>query len=142
MTTIDWHPARSQLLVFASAALVVLPLAAWIARTSDDGTWTSADTLLVWCAVGVGLALVVLAWLAPVAVRPIYVAASIAVWPLSIVVGEISLLLLFYGVFLPLGLFFRLIGRDALHRTWARQSASYWRRRTTAGDSASYFRQS
>jgi hypothetical protein len=49
--------------------------------------------------------------------------------------------LLYYGMFTPLALFFRLIGRDPLRRKIDRQAASYWEKFENTPTPASYFRQ-
>jgi polyferredoxin len=37
--------------------------------------------------------------------------------------------IIFYGVFTPVGLLVKLLGRDSLDRKWDRQSSSYWHKR-------------
>ena len=56
-------------------------------------------------------------------------------------VSHLLLLILFYAMFVPLGLFFRLIGRDALARRRPDRS-THWLPKPTPSDVRSYFRQS
>ena len=81
----------------------------------------------------VGLVLAVLAatvgpvglvW--PRAIRPIFVGWIVAVFPIGWVVSLLVLGLLFFVVFTPLGLLFRLIGRDALLLKRRPELATYW----------------
>jgi hypothetical protein len=44
-------------------------------------------------------------------------------------------------VFTPIGLFFRLIGRDPLHRRFQPEADTYWVGRRPATDVRRYFRQ-
>ena len=52
-----------------------------------------------------------------------------------------AMAVLFYGVFTPIGLFFRLIGRDPLHRRFQPEADTYWVARRPATDVRRYFRQ-
>jgi hypothetical protein len=61
--------------------------------------------------------------------------------PIRIVVSGALLRVMYYGIFTPLALLFRLIGRDALARRRT-NAGSYWTPKTTPTDMKSYFRQS
>ena len=65
-----------------------------------------------------GLALVVglLGLVAPRLIRPIYVGWMIAAFPIGWVMSHVVQALILYGLFTPVALVFRLIGRDALYR--------------------------
>ena len=76
----------------------------------------------------------------PTAVRPVFVGALILTFPVGWVVSHLLLGAVFYCVFTPLGLFFRLIGRDALGRRFRPDLASYWSPKSTPDDIRSYFR--
>jgi hypothetical protein len=79
--------------------------------------------------------------LIPRAVRPIWIAWSVVAFPIGFVVSTLVLAVLFYLVFTPIGLAFRLTGRDvlALRRPDTR---TYWKPRAAARDKREYFRQS
>jgi hypothetical protein len=62
--------------------------------------------------------------------------------PIGLVVSWLLLALLFYGMFTPVGLFFRLIGRDALCRRYRPDLDTYWAPKAGARDVRSYLRQS
>ena len=62
--------------------------------------------------------------------------------PIGIAVHEVTMAVMFFGVFVPLGLVFRLIGRDPLAKRIDRNAASYWLPKKQPRDAASYFRQS
>ena len=49
-------------------------------------------------------------------VRLIYVGWMVLAFPIGWTVSQVMLLLMFFGLFTPIGLVFRLIGRDPLHR--------------------------
>jgi hypothetical protein len=90
-------------------------------------------------AVGVVLGVVGLA--KPEAIRPVFNGLVAVTRPIGHVVSIVLLGLLFYGVFTPIGLFFRLIGRDALQRA-RRERGSHWAERPAVTDIRSYLRQS
>jgi hypothetical protein len=76
----------------------------------------------------------------PQAIRPIFVGLTVATFPIGWVVSLLVLAGLFYGVFTPIGLVFRLIGRDPLQRQSRPHSDSYWVPKVVQIDPQSYFR--
>lgn len=78
----------------------------------------------------------------PQAIRPIFVGWMVAVFPIGWVVSRVLLALLFYGLFTPVGLLFRLIGRDVLNRRRQPELPTYWAPKPAAADVRSYYRQS
>jgi hypothetical protein len=78
-------------------------------------------------------------WLAPQGFRWVYTGAMVVVFPVGFLVSQIVLLLVFYGVFLPVGLVLRARGWDPLRRR-AREGSG-WETRKKTGDRRRYFRQ-
>jgi hypothetical protein len=58
---------------------------------------------------------------------------------LNKIVSPIVFGVIFYVVFAPVGLLFRLTGRDVLHRSFDRARASYWNTRTPPGPKGDSF---
>jgi hypothetical protein len=77
----------------------------------------------------------------PPFLRPIFVAWMIAAFPIGWIVSRVLMACVFYGVFLPVGLCFRLVGRDVLNRRYDPGQATYWTQKNYATDLAGYFRQ-
>jgi len=77
----------------------------------------------------------------PPAIRLVYTGWMIAAFPIGWTVSRLMLAVLFYLVFTPVALVFRLMGRDALQLK-RRQTGSYWTARPAAGNVKEYFRQS
>ncbi len=73
--------------------------------------------------------------------RPVYVALNVAVFPIGLVVSHVLMAGIFFGVFLPVGLVFRLLGRDALARKFDPQAKSYWQDHDLQPPARQYFRQ-
>ena len=82
-----------------------------------------------------------LAVVAPGWLRPVYVAWMVAAFPIGWTVSLLMLAILYYGLFTPIALFFRMIGRDPLDRKLHPAAESYWTPKTTPTDPRRYFKQ-
>ena len=96
-----------------------------------------------WC-VGLGacgVLVLILAYTAPTVVRWIYIVLSVATAPIGMTIGLLIFAAFYFLILTPVGLVFRLIGRDVLHRRWDPTIGSYWvpHRKTEKMDR--YFRQ-
>ncbi|MCP3959954.1 MAG: hypothetical protein GY719_19080 [bacterium] len=81
------------------------------------------DLPLLW---QIGVVLAVVGTLLPIVVKPIYYAWMTMAVALGFVMTRVLLTIFFFLVLTPVGLVFRLIGRDALHRKLDRDAPSYW----------------
>jgi hypothetical protein len=79
--------------------------------------------------------------LAPSWLRPIYVAWMVAAFPIGWTISLVVMAAMFYGLFTPIGLFFRLIGRDSMERKLRPAAATYWEPKATPRDPRRYFKQ-
>jgi len=95
---------------------------------------------LVFALVAVTVGPLGLIW--PRAVKPIFVGWMALAYPIGWLVSRIVLGIIYYGLFTPVAVFFRMSGRDALRLKRAPQAASYWQPKPRALDKAHYFRQS
>ncbi|MFM7843419.1 MAG: hypothetical protein ACKPEY_04200 [Planctomycetota bacterium] len=129
---INWNPTSRQLRQFAGIGLIALPSAGYV----WGGSWPAIGML---AALGSGLALA--GYLRPAVVRPFFLALSLVTIPIGFVVGELALALIYFLLLLPIGLVFRLMGRDALSRRRDLAARSYWREKQQPKSSASYYRQ-
>ena len=80
-------------------------------------------------------------WLLPRANKPLYVGLSLLSFPIGVVVSYVIMALLYFGLFAPLALLFRIVGRDGLQRRYDRGAATYWRDARGDRDKSKYFRQ-
>lgn len=129
---INWHPSNRQVRTFGLASLVALPLAAAL--------WTRGSLSAMGWAVVIGglLATIGIAW--PRGLRPLLVAMNVVAAPLALVIHDLVLSLAFFLVFVPVGLVFRLFGRDPLQLKIDRSAGTYWQPKKQARDVRSYFR--
>lgn len=128
-----WKPTDRQLRQFGLVALVALPLLGWL--------WHMSNTAIAVMA-GSGVVLAALGFLWAPALKPAFLGLSLITLPIGLVVGELVLAVVFYGVIVPMGAFFRLIGRDALQQKLEPGASSYWQPKAQPAGSASYFTQS
>jgi hypothetical protein len=143
---INWTPTHRQLRQFGAAGLLALTglgaLVLW--RHSFFGMHLNVSTtqglaLGLWAAAALcGL----LAAVAPAALRPLYVALLVITWPIGFVVSHVIMAVLFYGLFTPIALIFRLMRRDAMQRRFDPSATTYWTPRQPVTDLKQYFRQS
>ncbi len=132
---IQFHPPSKTLRQFAGLWLACLGgLAAW------EGI-VRRHTPLAFALAGLALSIGPLGLIWPRIVRPIYVAWMVLAFPIGWTVSQIIVVLLFYGLFTPIGLFFRLIGRDALHRARQEGLETYWSPKASPMDPRRYFKQ-
>jgi predicted membrane metal-binding protein len=102
--------------------------------------WKSSRWGLPLLATGGGFALV--AVLLPRILRPLNIAWAYVGLVLNMIVSPIIMGLIYFVVFTPVSLFFRITGRDSLNRRFDRKLTSYWLERTPPGpDGASLPRQ-
>jgi len=78
---------------------------------------------------------------APRANLPIYIGLTILAYPIGFVLSYFIMGLLFFGMITPLGLIFRLIGKDPMNRRFEPAAESYWSDPRPRRGKESYFRQ-
>ena len=148
MLKLNLAPEPRILKQFAFFAVVGLPLIAWVVLRIcvAFGAFDPAGASLfahpaVWWTAGVGLAQLAL-FLAGIRAptRWIFVVLMVIALPIGFVLSQVLMAAIFYLLFTPIGLFFRLTGRDAMGRKFDRQKASYWHDRGPARSPASYFK--
>lgn len=100
----------------------------------------NAATGWVFAVLAVVLGLGGLAW--PQLVRPVFAGLSAITFPIGWVLSHVLLALLYFGLFTPLALLFRLIGRDALALRRRVDRPTYWATKPMPTDLKSYFRPS
>jgi len=131
---IHWHPGRRELRGFAVSMAVGFALlgllVAW--RRHEFGP----PTFALW---SLGAALAVGA-LAPGVGRVVYLAVMLPASLVGYAVSHLLLVLIFFLLFVPLGLVLRLMGKDLL-RLRRPTGGSQWIGRTEVREPGSYYRQ-
>jgi hypothetical protein len=71
----------------------------------------------------------------------LYAGLSVIAFPIGFVISHVLMAVIYYLVITPIGLLFRLMGRDVLGKRLDRNGASsYWHVRGAPRDAASYFK--
>lgn len=132
---IPFDPSRKMLREFGLLCLAIFgALALYQGLYRGHAT---AGTVLGALAVVGGL----LGTLSPGLLRPVFVGWMIAAFPIGWTISLIVTAAMFYGLFTPIGLVFRLIGRDVLDRKLRPEAETYWTPKTTPKDPRRYFKQ-
>jgi hypothetical protein len=144
MIDIDLKPTRKKLRQFgviAAVAFGILGLVLyWKKGLFGLSLGESAETwaLGVWAT---GAVAAFLSLVAPGGLRPLYILLTLVAFPIGYVVSHVVLALLFYGLFTPIGLVFRVLSRDPLHRRFEPDADSYWVPHRRRDSKKYYFRQ-
>lgn len=129
---INTNPDTRQLRQFGLLCVVLLPVITWV--------WGgSSSTILTVASVGAGLGL--LGIFAPRVLKPVFIGLVFVSFPIGMIIGELILLMIFVGVFLPMAVLFRMIGRDVLHRRMSAESKTFWVPRNSPSNVRRYFQQ-
>jgi hypothetical protein len=142
---INWNPSRKVLRDFGLIGLVVCPILGGViycfahfgiihrfAHLSDGAC-------LVITAIGVILFAV--SRLSLTLTRWIFIGLTLAAAPIGFGVGVVVLGIVFFGLLTPVGLAFRLAGRDPLRLRREPNRTSNWQSHTPIDDTKRYFRQ-
>ena len=128
-------PAETTLRQFAALCFVVF---------GGLGAWRLWERGAGWQAVGLTTAGVVIGLaglIRPSSIRYVFTGWMMAAFPIGWVVSRAVLGLVFYAVFMPVAMVFRMRRRDVLHRQ-RQTTQSYWTAKSQPTDPTSYLRQS
>lgn len=90
---------------------------------------------------GIGLLLIILGWTLPRLLKPIFIGLIFVTLPIGMVIGEMVMGLIYFGIFTPMGLCFKCMKRDALKRKLDPNCESYWDEKRSPSDVSQYYRQ-
>lgn len=127
-------PSRRDLRVFGILWLVFLGAFGALA-------WHKGAQHTAWIVWSVGGAVSVPGLIFPPLLRPVYLAAIYASFPLGVVSSYLILGVFYYLVLSPVGLILRLSGHDPLNRKYQPGQTTYWKPRGAPKSARSYFRQ-
>lgn len=130
---INTNPSDRQLRQFGVICVAAAPLIVWL--------WTRSLPATTWAAV-VGAVCGGLGLLAPRTLKPVFVGLCVLTIPIGLVVGELMMGLIYFGMFLPMAIVFRILGRDALQRRVRENVSSFWQKRVQPSSVRRYYRQS
>ena len=130
---LNWQPTDRQLRQFGVICLFALPALAWL--------WGGGTTIVMTLGLA-GLLMAVAGMAVPTVLKPVFLALTIVATPIGMVIGELAMLAIYFCVFLPFGLVFRLAKRDSLQLKLDENKESYWQAKKQPANISSYYRQS
>jgi hypothetical protein len=148
---VDWNPDNKKLkefgwvsaIGFSVIGFLFLPSLRWLHGLGAEEAvlWMNWNWKISQVLLGVGLVIWILSLISTKAVRPIYIFWMAVAFPIGWTISHIVLGLLYFLMFTPLAIVFRLAGRDALERRIDKQAASYWVHREGTPPASRYVRQ-
>ena len=145
MIKLNLAPERRILGQFAWLAAFALPVFAALFTRADARLWQvwewhwSSPAVLWLGAVGTAQLAAFLAGVRHLTLV-LYVVLMVVAWPIGFVISHVFLAVVYYLVMTPIGLVFRLLGRDAIGRSIDRGAKSYWHDRGAPRPAESYFK--
>lgn len=141
IAAIHWNPPAKTLRQFGVVSIIGFALIAW----AFSGHPISFKSVGPWIPtlVGLGLGLVTagVGLVYPPAIKPVFVGLSLITFPIGVVVGELFLLIVFFGLFTGVSLIFRLVGFDPLARRFDPAAETYWTPKAQAENARQYMKQ-
>lgn len=145
LSDLDFYPAEKKLRQFGVLLVLfgaLIPVVAWLRGWTGEVFLTSALPLenqtpsnlansVIWNSVALYFAsMTFTVWglagfFHPNLLRLLFVTWMIVAFPIGWSISQGILLLIFIGVFLPIGIYFRLTGRDALHLKRANETTAW-----------------
>lgn len=133
---LDLRPSPRTLRQFGLICLIMLSIIGLL-LVRRFGAPISAGIALA----AIGLILFLVGQICPKAIWPFYAGLMLAGFPIGWAISHLVMILFFFGVITPVGLVFRLLGRDALHRRPDKDAPSYWTACRRPDSVKRYFRQ-
>ena len=136
LININLTPNKKDLRLFGRAALIASILITIL-------LFLIKGLALKWCAVivGVGVVVCLCSIISIRLTRWIYLGLTLLTFPIGLIISFTLLAICYYCLLTPLGLIFRLIGRDSLQRKFDKSAKSYWIPHKPCDNTERYFRQ-
>jgi hypothetical protein len=133
---IDWNPKSKQLQNFGKIALAATFIISFLLYLLKG---VAIQWVLIICAFGITI--FIISKISLKLTKLIYLGMILLTMPIGWVVSFILMAAFYFLLLAPLGLFFRLIGRDPLYRRFDPTAKSYWMSRRPPKGLEQYFHQ-
>ena len=133
---INWYPKQKELRNFAIIALIASLLIACLLYVLKGVKIQWAVIIIV-----AGFGIFLSSFVSPKLTRIIYLGLILVTFPIGWTISMILLTAIYFLLITPLGLFFRLLGRDSLCRKFDPAAKSYWLARRQPESLDRYFHQ-
>ncbi len=144
MIELNLHPEPRILRQFGWVALVgfgALAAMAWFERFVFAFGLGESRVVVASVLAGLGALSFLFGLVWPKGNRPVFVLLSVVTFPIGFVLSYVILGTLFFGLFAPIALLFRIMGRDPLKRTLDADAQSYWSEARPTRPKSDYFKQ-
>jgi hypothetical protein len=136
IVSVNWKPSQGDLKGFRWIALVILPLIGLVLYLVKQVDWQ------ICAAIGaVGAAIWISGFISYRLTRAIYLVLVALTLPIGLVVSFTIMALFYFGVITPLGLLFRIMGRDSMCRRFDAKAKTYWVPHESSSGAERYFQQ-
>lgn len=127
----NFNPTNHHIKQFGFVCFFALPTLSWL--------WIDHMGTLYWLG-GIGFLVAILGWRFPHLLKPIFIGFIFVTLPIGKLVGEVMMILIFFGVITPIGLCLQCMKRDVLKRKFEK-GESYWEKKERQTDVSRYYRQ-
>ena len=136
MIEINWNPTRKDLRIFGIGALVASMIISAVLYffKGIEPRWISI-------LIAVGFLIFTSSIISIKVTRMIYLSLSLVTLPIGWVLSFIMLAVFYYLIVTPIGLVFRLTGRDPLNQKFDSKTKSYWKKHKSPDTLDRYFHQ-
>lgn len=136
LVKINWNPTDKELRQFGWIAIAAMSVIAGIFHYLKG-------VQIKYCAVlfCIGLLIFIISLISLKLTRFIFVGMSAAAFPIGMCVSFIIMAIFFYIVITPIGLIFKLAGKDPMKRGYEPQNESYWLEHKQNENMKRYFHQ-
>jgi hypothetical protein len=132
LVEINRTPSNRQLRQFGVVCSVAVPLL---------GRLSHPPITVQWILLAIAISVLVVSYFRPQSLRPIFVSLMLITAPIGMIVSELALLTIYFGLFLPFAMFFKLVRRDALQLKLDRTADTYWQEKVEPQKVERYYRQ-
>lgn len=141
---INWQPKEDDLRKFAKSLMIGFPCICLFFACIQwwkTGHFPSGNGGILMVS-GIGFQVGLVCYYIHGIARPLYYVWYALAACVGIVMANLLFAVLFYGLFTPIGLFMRLIGRDPLKLHWQKEAATtYWQDAEPSPPASQYFSQ-
>ncbi len=129
------RPSDRKLREFALTAVIILAILAVWRLLTPGGLELAA------CYAAAAVVVGAVGAVKPCWLGPIFTLWIIVAFPIAWTVSHLVLAVIYFGLITPLGLAFRLVGRDVLDVAWPGRQDSHWREKPAADKPERYLKQ-
>jgi hypothetical protein len=133
---LKWRPSNKELRSFGLVAMIMLTIIGVLLHW-----WKGISITSVLGLATLGLLLFIISRVREQFIKPVYIVLQLIALPIGMTVSFVLIALFYYMVITPIGLYFRIIGRDPLCRKFDRQADTYWVQHKTVDSVDRYFKQ-